>query len=435
MIQVIQLMLALAVLVTIHEFGHFLAAKMFNTKVEKFMLFFDWPFALFKKKIGETVWGIGVLPLGGYVKIAGMIDESMDKKQLEKPIEDWEFRAKPAWQRLIIMIGGVVFNILLAFIIYSCLLKKHGRIFIDNESLKYGVVCSEAAKNIGFQNGDKIISIDGEKVKEFNPGDIFETILIDESSKVTIERGGLRSDVFLKKEDRIDLLKSGALPFNIAVPCIIDSFTEISTAEKEGFKVGDKIISVNGQKDLFVSDISSIIKPFESQNIHCSVVRLGDTLSFSFTTPAIEYPLGVSWDQSFLKGLQKTINYNFGQSIVAGFKKTFTVLFDYTKQFKLIKDSPDSIGGFITIGKIFPSKWNWRIFWEMTAFLSIILAVINILPIPALDGGHVMFLFYEMITGRPASKKVLERAQVVGMIILFALIIWANGNDIIRLFK
>jgi len=431
MIQALQLILALAILVTIHEFGHFLAARMFNTKVERFFLFFDWPFALFKKKIGDTVWGIGVLPLGGYVKIAGMIDESMDKKQLEKPIENWEFRAKPAWQRLIIMIGGVVFNILLAFIIYSCLLKKHGHSFIDNESLKHGLVFSETSKNIGFQDGDKIIAVDGENVKDF--GVIWKNILLNEASKITIERGGLKNDVFLKKDDRTSLLKDNIVPFSIAFPCVIDSFLENSTLKKEGLKIGDKIISINGESVLFGSNIAQIIKPFKSQNISCSVVRFSDTLSFDFTTLEVEFPLGVMWDEGFIK--IKTEKYNLGQSVVMGFKRTFTVLFDYTKQFKLIKDSPESIGGFITIGKIFPSKWDWRVFWTMTAFLSVILAVINILPIPALDGGHVMFLCYEMITGRAASKKVLEHAQVVGMIILFALIIWANGNDIVRLFK
>jgi len=431
MIQAIQLILSLSILVTIHELGHFLAARFFKTKVERFFLFFDWPFALFKKKIGDTVWGVGILPLGGYVKIAGMIDESMDKEQLEKPIEKWEFRAKPAWQRLIIMIGGVVFNVILAFIIYSCLLKKHGDSFIKNESLKHGLVFSEKAKNLGFQDGDKIISLDDKKIKNYNV--IWKKILLDDVKFVGIERNGYLDKVVLQEDGVVSLLKENSVPFNIALPPVVASFKENSNAKEAGFMVGDKIISVNNNPVVFSSDIVKETKSLDSENIFCSVVRFNDTLDFNVNIKNKDLVLGVFWNTDFIK--TDTSKYTFSESFVMGFKKTFTVLFDYTKQFKLIGKSPESIGGFITIGKIFPSAWDWRVFWEMTAFLSVILAVINMLPVPALDGGHVMFLCYEIITGKAANKKFLEYAQIVGMVILLGLVVWANGNDILRLFK
>lgn len=369
LIKILQFILSFSLLVIIHEFGHFLFARLFKTRVEKFYLFFNPWFSLFKFKKGGTEYGIGWIPFGGYVKIAGMIDESMDTDQMKQPVQPYEFRAKPAWQRLLIMVGGVLMNILLAVFIYIGMSYTWGKTYLDNKDVKYGYVYNDLAREMGFRNGDKIVDIDGEAVED--AGAIWQTIVIDQAKTVTVDRDGQRVRIDIPEEAIAQLLKS--------------------------------------------PDFATVRIPFV----------VGET---------------VAGDPAAQAGLLtlSTHRYNFWQAIPAGIQRTGSEISNYAKQIKLMftpkTEAYKSLGGVIAIGNIFPNYWSWEQFWRITAFLSVVLAVMNILPIPALDGGHVLFLLVEVITGRRPSDKFLERAQLVGIIILFALLIYANGNDIYRFF-
>ena len=437
LIQAAQFFLSLSFLIVLHELGHFIPAKLFNTRVEKFYLFFDPYFSLLKKKIGETEYGIGWLPLGGYVKISGMIDESMDTEHLNAEPQPWEFRSKPAWQRLIIMVGGVAVNVLLAMVIYAMILFTWGDDYLKTENLKYGIECSDLAKEIGFQNGDKILTIDGVYYENFS--DIPEAILISGASQVLVDRNGETVTISIPSNLIERFIEKNESRFiGMAWPYIAQKFDDGSVAEAAGVLAGDQLIAINGKEVLYFSEYVKILPSLVGQEIQLSVLRGLDTLNYDvmlgetgkigvYYVPPTEL---ISFDHR---------DYGFFESFPAGTSMAIDKLDSYVKQMKLIFNPETGawkgLGGFISIGKQYSPEWDWYSFWNFTAFLSIILAFMNILPIPALDGGHVMFLLGEMITGRKPSDKLLEYAQVTGFFILIALLLLANGNDIIKLFN
>jgi len=441
LIKILQLILSLSILVIIHEFGHFLMAKLFKTRVEKFFLFFDPWFALFKFKKGETEYGMGWLPLGGYVKISGMIDESLDKEAMKLPPQPYEFRSKKSWQRLLIMTGGVVFNFILAILIYVAVLFTWGKTYLPTSSVKYGIVTDSTGYSIGLRNGDKILSLDNQPVEEFYG--IMQDILLNNRKSIQVERGSEKLNIPIPAGYVPDLLKGRGLidvrtPFS---PMIVTFPKMESNAKKAGVIEGDEIIGIDTLKFAYYDEFQQYVRENRNKTIVLHIMRKGmdqmtDIPVLSDSTGYIGV-LPVRTTDMFFE--MKTIKYGFFQSIPAGINRGFEEISNYLKQFKLIfskhTKAYESLGGFITIGSIFPSEWNWQRFWDLTAFLSIILAVMNILPIPALDGGHVMFLLFEVITGRKPSDKFLEYAQITGMVILFALLIFANGNDIVRLIR
>ena len=433
LIKAAQLLMSLSILVVLHELGHFIPAKLFKTRVEKFYLFFDPWFSVVKKKIGDTEYGIGWLPLGGYVKISGMIDESMDKEQMKKPPESWEFRAKPAWQRLIIMLGGVTVNLLLGVFIYSMILFTWGDAYLPNKNLVDGVVCSDFAKELGFQNEDKIITVDGEKLKRFS--DINENMVLrDESFIVKVERDGGIMEIQIGDNFIKHWKNSGKkLLFSPAVIVKIADFTKNSNSEKAGLLKGDILLSVGDVKTKYFDELRFALQNHKSKTVEVGVLREGTKLVF---------PVEVSGDGVIgfkTSGLDlSTQQFSLISSFPAGYNLAINKLGGYISQFALIFNSDNDLGGelggFGAIGGMFPSEWDWRSFWSLTAFLSLMLAFMNILPIPALDGGHVVFLLYEIVVGKPAHEKVMEYAQMVGMILLLSLLVFANGNDLLKLF-
>ena len=390
LIKILQFILSFSLLVIIHEFGHFLFARLFKTRVEKFYLFFNPWFSLFKFKKGGTEYGIGWIPFGGYVKIAGMIDESMDTDQMKQPVQPYEFRAKPAWQRLLIMVGGVLMNILLAVFIYIGMSYTWGKTYLDNKDVKYGYVYNDLAREMGFRNGDKIVDIDGEAVED--AGAIWQTIVIDQAKTVTVDRDGQR-------------------------------------------------VRIDGESMRYFDQYRQAFETYASDTVTLGVMRDSAGITRLITLPvkvSEKGTIGVYPVSPASLLALSTHRYNFWQAIPAGIQRTGSEISSYAKQIKLMftpkTEAYKSLGGVIAIGNIFPNYWSWEQFWRITAFLSVVLAVMNILPIPALDGGHVLFLLVEVITGRRPSDKFLERAQLFGIIILFALLIYANGNDIYRFF-
>jgi len=438
LIKAAQLLLSLSILVIIHEFGHFIFSKAFKCRVEKFYLFFDPWFSLFKFKKGETEYGVGWLPLGGYVKISGMIDESMDKEQMKLPAQPWEFRAKPSWQRLIIMIGGVLFNLILALVLYSAVLFVWGEQYLPAKNAKYGIAVSETGKEMGLRNGDKIISVDGKEVEDFYK--IVPVIVLNGAKTIEVQRNGETVVVPVKDEIIPKLLKDRfVIILRIPYSCKVIGFAKDSPARDAGFEIGDEILTVNGVGFQFYDQFTDTLAMSKGKTISVLIKR-------GVTEKTVPVKIGVSGllgikPESKIAGLFdfKTINYGFFESIPAGISKGYYAVGNYLKQFKLLfapeTKAYESLGGFIAIGNIFPSVWDWESFWNLTAFLSIILAVMNILPIPALDGGHVLFLLFEIITGRKPSDKFLEYAQIVGMVILFSLLLYANGNDLWKYFS
>jgi regulator of sigma E protease len=439
LIRILQLLLSLSILVIIHEMGHFFLAKLFKTRVEKFYLFFDPWFAIFKFKKGETEYGLGWLPLGGYVKISGMIDESMDREQMKQPPQPYEFRSKTSWQRLLIMTGGVIFNFLLAMLIYILVLFAWGETYLPTSNAKYGIATDSVGYAIGLKNGDKILSVDNQHVENFLQ--ITPEIVLNNRKSIQVERDGQVLNISIPAEYIPGLLKGkGQIeprrPFG---PFVISKFSKDSPAKVAGLLPGDELISLNGIKFEYYDEFQNYLAINRSQQIVLNILRNGNSLDLSVKTTE-EGILGVYDSRSYGDIFElQTLRYGFLQSIPAGISKGFKTVGDYLKQFKLIfsrhTKAYESLGGFIAIGSIFPEIWDWKVFWNLTAFLSIILAVMNILPIPALDGGHVMFLLYEVVTGRKPSDKFLEYAQIVGMVLLFSLLIFANGNDVLKLIK
>ena len=488
LIKVLQFFLSLSILIFVHELGHFLAAKAFKTRVEKFYLFFDWGFSLFrckkvdgrwrfkffsknvpekyivseyrdaagKKQISydpidvntlaeddwrrsdSTEYGIGWFPLGGYNKIAGMVDESMDKSQMQQPPQPWEFRSKPAWQRFIIMVAGVFMNVVLAVTIYIGLLAKEGEQYLPTAEVnKYGISVDSLGYELGLRDGDKILSIDGEYVENFQQ--IPMQIILDKAKTIEVERNGKNMVINLPEDAVTKLLSSQDASFiSFRVPFMVADVIDKSAAKEGGLEVGDIIIGINDVETPYYQDFVKSIKQYKNQDITIRVVRDFDTLALAMHLPeegvigAYLAPISTCFEL-------ETKEYSFLEAIPAGFSKTFTELGDYWKQVKLIFNPKtkayESVGGFISIGKIFPDTWIWSLFWRMTAFLSVALAVMNILPIPALDGGHILFLLFEIITRRKPSDKFMEVAETIGLIIVLGLVILANGNDIIRLFR
>ena len=431
-VKTIQLFLSLSILIVLHELGHFIPAKIFKTRVEKFFLFFDVKYALFKKKIGETVYGIGWLPLGGYVKISGMIDESMDKEQMAQPAQPWEFRSKPAWQRLIIMIGGVTVNLLLGFFIYIMILFVWGREEVKSDTFPNGFVVAEELKEYGFRDGDHILKVDGET--PVNVMEVNRMLLIRGLENIEVAHADGTTEV-LQLPDTLGtyLYKSGATnPLDPRAPSVIDSLSPDLPAATAGLQTGDKILSINGNEavwwDQFKNEVHNNEGPLE---IVYERDGVKDTAEVAITADKI---IGV-WVHPELnpEGIRQ-LEYSFAEAIPAGINYGYWTLHDYVASLKFLftKKGATEIGGFGTIAKLFPDTWNWKGFWMSTALISIILAFMNILPIPALDGGHVMFLLYEMISGRKPSDKFMEYAQMVGFFILIGLLLYANGNDIYR---
>ena len=437
LIKAAQFILSLSILIILHEAGHFAFAKLFRTRVEKFYLFFDPWFSIIKKKFGETEYGIGWLPLGGYVKISGMIDESMDKEAMKLPAQPWEFRSKPGWQRLLIMLGGVMVNFILALFIYVMVLYTWGESYIPTKNLTSGIMVDSVAMEMGLRNGDKIISIDGKETENFLA--IVHDIVVNDAKTLQIERDGELMELAVPEEVIAPLLKT-PYPILPRIPYYARDFVKNAPAKEAGMQVNDQIIGVNGIHYQYYDELKDIIPQYKGQKIDIAVVRnQNDTLILNVAVGE-DSKIGVFPDMDLTRFYnEKLVSYSFIQSIPAGINKGFRMVDSYLKQLKLLfkpkTKAYESLGGFLKIGSIFSPVWDWQSFWNWTAFLSIILAIMNLLPIPALDGGHVMFLLYEMITGRKPGDKFMEYAQMTGMIILFALLLYANGNDIVQLFK
>ena len=430
-----QLILSLSILVILHELGHFIPARLFKTRVEKFYLFFDPWFSLFKVKKGETEYGIGWLPLGGYVKISGMIDESMDKEQLNAPAQPWEFRSKPAWQRLIIMIGGVTVNLILGMLIFAMVLFVWGKEYLPIENATYGIMTDSLGKSAGFQNGDKILTVNGIKPKSVQEAQ--SLALLEFPSVVKVDRCGKIIDIAVDQalaEKVID--KKAPFLFDVGFPVIVDTVLAGSEASKGGLKKNDRIVKINEQDATYFTSLTEELGKLSGKTAQIKILRSSDTLLLNIKVSP-EGKIGFGPRDLIGLGFKTTTErYSVFQAFPAGIQEGLNILSNYIKQFKLVftKTGATKVGGFISMAKQFDEEWNWRHFWSFTAVLSIILAFMNILPIPALDGGHIIFLLGEMITGRKPSQKILEYAQTVGMILLLGLLLFANGNDIYRLF-
>ena len=435
LIKALQLILSLSILIILHEFGHYAFAKLFKTRVEKFYLFFDPWFSLFKFKKGETEYGIGWVPLGGYVKISGMIDESMDKEAMKEEPKPYEFRSKPAYQRLLIMIGGVLVNILLAFFIFWIMLFYWGESYVDVKNAKYGLSYHPIANEIGIQDGDVVTKVGSETVVV--PSDILRGILLNESNSLTVKRGDSTFVVEVSKAYKQNLIGSKVKAFaDYRYPFIIDSVLTGSNASKANLMKGDSLMAINGQTNAFFNIFQ--IKALENKNkaLELMVKRGNDTLNLSCQITE-NGKIGII-NRHYAKEFKiETKEYGFFEALPAGIGKGISTLTGYVTSLKYLftKEGAQSVGGFGAMGSMFPTFWDWHTFWATTAFFSIALAFMNILPIPALDGGHVLFLLYEIITRRKPNEQFMEYAQYAGMILLLGILLFANGNDLFRLFS
>ena len=435
-----QLILCLSILVILHEMGHFLPAKFFKCRVEKFYLFFDPWFSIVKKKIGDTVYGIGWLPLGGYVKISGMIDESMDKDAMKLPPQPWEFRSKKPWQRLIIMIGGVTVNLILGFFLFAMILWVWGEEYLPAKNAVYGVYVDSLGKSIGLKDGDKLVSVNGREIENFSR--ISTDIILNEATSIQVVRDGQNMEVAIPTGTISKLIKRKGDPLAYPrFPAVVDSLNKSAKFTAGALQKDDQIIGFNGQPIGSFYELSDVKKNYKDKEITLAVLRNNtDTLNVKVKLAADAsigfYPRP---PDKFLKFAVK--KYTFLESLPAGVKKGWSTLVMNVQNFKLLFTSKEvkaseSLGSFLTIGNMFGAQWDWERFWTMTALLSIVLAFMNILPIPALDGGHVLFTLYEMITGRKPSDKFMEYAQMAGMILLLGVMAYALGLDFWRyLFK
>lgn len=434
LVQISQLLLSLSILIVLHEAGHFTAARIFKIRVEKFYLFFDPWFSLFKIKKGETEYGIGWLPLGGYVKISGMIDESMDKEQMKQPPQPWEFRSKPTWQRLIVMVAGVTVNLILGIVIYSMVIYSYGTEILPTANVKYGIYCDSVALKMGMRNGDKIVTVDGKTINNFNK--ISGAIVLGNANSLQVMRNGQQVNIPITKEEIPQILGDLKGFIQPAIPALVDTIVPNSAAQKAGIAKHDTIKEIGTQPIQYFQDISPALAKWKGKDVPVTVNSGGQLKTFTaHIDTAGKLGIGPPSDLSVFFKTQKT-EYSFFASIPAGINRAVESIKDYALQLKVIftvKGASKYVGGFITIGKAYSKVWDWQNFWVFTGFLSIMLAFLNILPIPALDGGHVIFLLYEMITGRKPSEKFLEYAQYAGMIILLTILVYANGNDIMRL--
>lgn len=436
MIQIAQILFILSVLVILHEFGHYIAAKIFKVRVEKFYLFMDAGFSLVKKKIGDTEWGIGWLPLGGYVKLSGMIDESMDMEQMKQEPQPWEFRSKPAWQRLIIMLGGIIVNIVLAITIYTIMYATVGQKYIATDVVQQnGLAFGEVGKSVGFKNGDKIIAIDGNPVQPKFNRVVIDVLLGD---KVTIDRNGKTEIITLTDEQKGKILGSEGRNFTSArfKESIIDSILKKSGAEKAGLKKGDKIVAINGTPFTYFDEFSDALK-LAKKPVEITVIRNNDSLQLKASTDA-EGKLGIFTTSQIDKSKLEVVNHlSFFNAIPVACKESWQLLVYNVKQFKLIlkpkTGAYKQVKSPIGIARMLPDVWDWEFIWGFTALFSIGLAFMNLLPIPGLDGGHALFTIVEMITGKTLSEKASGYVQTGGMIILLSLMALTFGKDIYQL--
>lgn len=437
-IRALQLILALSILVLIHEFGHFLFARVFNVRVDKFYLFFDWKFSLFKwkPKNSDTEYGVGWIPLGGYCKIAGMIDESMDTEQMKQPAQPWEYRSKPAWQRLLIIVGGVLFNLILAFFIYSMVLFTWGDYYTDLQKMENGLAFNQTAKEIGFKDGDILMKIDGEEkhklyLDKVRSANILRDIC--DAKEITVKRDG--EEVSIAIPDTLGLLNMNrpTIFMQERVLACIDSVETGSPAATAGIAKGDRVVSIDGKNVGSWNDLKRIMGELKQENKNTFNLQVERDTIMSLTAKV---------DSTFILGITPVFNnypeihneYGFFESFPAGVSFGINVLQGYVSDFQYVfsSEGAKSVGMFGSIGSLFPAQWDWHEFWLMTAFLSIILAFMNILPIPALDGGHALFLIVEMITGKQPSDKFMERAQMIGMLLILGLFVLATYNDLAK---
>ena len=438
LIKVVQFFMSLSLLVIIHELGHFLAARMFGIRVEKFYLFFDPWFSIFKFRRGQTEYGMGWLPLGGYVKIAGMIDESMDTEQMAAEPQPDEFRSKPAWQRLIVMVAGVVMNVVLAFVIYCGICYHWGEPYMPAEDAQWGYVWSDAGHELGFEDGDKVLSIGGNQITEVDQI-LNELLITADDREVVVERAGAEHTFTIPLEQLVKMRQEEGYKnmYAMRMPFEIDSVAT-DEAVAVGLVRGDRLVALNGEEVRYFDEYKQLLPTLAGQSVKIGIERDSANVVVAREveiTLADDGTIGVLARNPFEV---RTRHYSFFESIPAGLRLTGEEISGYWKQIKTIV-VPESklyeeLGGFLSIGNVFPDEWDWERFWRTTALLSVILAVMNILPIPALDGGHVLFLLWEVITRRKPSDKFLEYAQMFGLIVLFALLLYANGNDIYRLF-
>ena len=439
LIRLLQLILSLTILVVIHELGHFLFARLFGVRVERFSLFFGKPLLRYKPKRSETEFVVGWLPFGGYVEIAGMIDESLNIEQMKQPEQPWEFRTKPAWQRMLIMIGGVCFNLLLAFFIYSMVLFKWGDSYIPLDGSKYGMEFNERAETIGFRDGDVLVRTNKTTFERYD-GDMLRAIA--NADEVVVLRNGSEVAITMPEEFSLFDLQRDVQPFvQYYNPMTIDSVMPEGAAARAGLIKGDHILSVNDMPATTWVTFSSALNQLRQQEAEGAIIN--HDLNVIYSRNGVNDTVTVPTDANFLMGVTvaqpytpATKEYGFFASIPAGIAYGWNTLKGYVSDFQYVftKEGASSLGGFGTIGSLFPAQWDWYSFWMMTAFISIMLAFMNILPIPALDGGHLMFLLFEMITGRKPNDKFMERVQIIGMVLLFGLMIYANFNDILRFF-
>jgi regulator of sigma E protease len=426
-----QLILSLSILVILHELGHYIPAKLFGCRVEKFYLFFDWPFALFKKKIGETEFGVGAFPLGGYVKISGIVDESFDTEHTDSEPKEWEFRSKPAWQRLIILLGGVTINFILGFLLYMMIMFVWGKTVVSEKNLNSGFKVSEIMQEVGFEDGDKILTVDGKEIVD--QFDINKMLFTRGISQVeTLSLNGQRKTINIPEDIGTQMMESDQILSFIPIPdLVIDSVISDMPASYAGLQKGDIISRVNGSKILNPDDFDTQ-KSINADYIELEISRNGNLFDAVVPFDSDEKLIGINLASQRISPTK--LEYGFFESISVGFDYGYWTLYDYVSQFQFVftKAGASQLGGFGTIGKIFPAAWDWQRFWETTALLSIILAFMNLLPIPALDGGHVMFVLYEIVSGRKPNEKFMEYATLAGVILLIGVFIYANGMDVVR---
>ena len=447
MIQVIQLLLSLSILVVLHEFGHYAAARFFGCRVEKFYLFMDWGIGkwdgvLFKRKLGHTEFGVGWAPLGGYVKIAGFIDESMDVKGVESEPKDWELRAKPAWQRLIVMLGGIFVNIVFAWLIYTVSLFSLGQNHIPIKNLIHGLSFNEGFKELGFKDGDKIVSIDNNKLVDYDPGFIISSILFEGSRSIKVNRDGKFLDLNLET-DIVNSIISNIKNYSGSfvepnIPWVVSDFSNNSPLKNTPLRIGDRIVAIDNVETPYITaSVKKLLASRSGKKIDITYLSAGEVVkkTISITVPQ-DGVLGVVHNMG---GYYVNKSFSLLESVPAGLKKTTGMIKMYWGQVKTMFNPKTGgykhVGGIISIGKMFPGEWNWLAFWSMTALLSIILAIMNLLPIPALDGGHALIAIIEIVSGKKLPLSVLMPLQIAGMVFLFALLIYANGMDIFRLFN
>jgi regulator of sigma E protease len=438
-VKILQFILSFSILVVLHELGHFIPARLFKCRVEKFYLFFNPWFSLFKKKIGDTEYGLGWIPFGGYVKISGMIDESMDKEQMKLPPQPWEFRSKPAWQRLIIMVGGVTVNLILGFFIYSMILWHWGDEYLPVNKMTYGITADSLGQSIGLRSGDKILSIDGVYIDRLIK--VSTKIILYGSKSILVDRDGKEVTINIPGDFAAKVIKYKNMGFiGVRIPFLgIDSVAgDTSAAGRAGLKRGDRILAVNSDTVPFYDEFKRQIQMNKEKEISLVVLRANDTSVIKMVVPKTGI-IGVYPKDPMNLFEVKELKYSFFQAVPAAIKKSYETLESYWLTLKLTfsgkVNTNESLGGVISIGKMFAPVWDWQSFWQLTAFFSLVLALMNILPIPALDGGHALFTLIEIITGRRPSDKFIEYAQMVGMILLLGVIAYALGLDIFRLFK